>query len=152
MADFSLRPATDDDYDFLYDLNRLALGEYVAQVSGWDEKWEQQNFRERFDSDRRQVIRINGEDVGAFGFYADSDHVLLDYLAILPEYQRRGIGSRLIRSVIEEARKSGKPVRVQVLKPNPAAELYKRLGFVITEETERHFVMKWSPDTPDERN
>jgi ribosomal protein S18 acetylase RimI-like enzyme len=152
MADFSLRPATPDDYDFLYDLNRLALGEYVAQISGWDEEWEQQNFRERFDPDRRQVIRIDGEDIGAFGFYADGDHVLLDYVAILPAYQRRGIGSRLIGSVVEESKKLGKPVRVQVLKTNPATELYKRLGFVTTDETERHFIMKWSPDTPGERN
>ncbi len=152
MGDFTLRPATPDDYDFLYDLNRLALGEYVAQISGWDEEWEQQNFRERFDPDRRQIIRIDGEDVGAFGFYADGDHVLLDYLAILPDYQRRGIGTRLIGSVVDEARKLSKPVRVQVLKTNPATELYKRLGFVITGETERHFVMKWSPSQSGERN
>jgi ribosomal protein S18 acetylase RimI-like enzyme len=152
MPDFSLRPATPDDYDFLYDLNRSALGEYVAQVSGWDEEWEQQNFRERFDPDRRQIIRIDGEDAGAFGFYADGDHVLLDYLAILPEYQRRGIGSRLISSVVEEARKLGKPVRVQVLKTNPATQLYKRLGFDIVEEAERHFIMKWSPEQSDQGN
>ena len=152
MGDFTLRPATPDDYDFLYDLNRLALGEYVAQISGWDEEWEQQNFRERFDPDRRQIIRIDDEDVGAFGFYADGDHVLLDYLAIVPEYQRRRVGSKLICSVVEEARKLGKPVRVQVLKSNPATELYKRLGFVITGETERHFVMKWSPGTAQEPN
>ena len=152
MPDFSLRPATPDDYDFLYDLNRLALGEYVAEISGWDDEWEQQNFRERFDPDLRQIIRVDGEDIGAFGFYADGDHVLLDYLAIVPECQRRGIGTRLIGSVVEEARKLGKPVRVQVLKTNPATELYERLGFVITGETERHFIMKWSPDMPDEPN
>ena len=143
MKDVRLRAATSDDYDFLYRLHRSTFREPVAEIWGWQEERQKRRFREQFDPDRRQIIEVGGEDVGAFCFEDKGDHVFLEYIALIPEYQRRGIGSRLIESVIDEGRKCGKPVRLQVLRTNKAAiSLYERLDFVVTQETETHFVMR----------
>jgi len=132
MEDVSLRAATSDDYDFLYRLHRSTFREPVAKIWGWEEERQQRRFREHFDPDRRQIIQVGGEDAGAVGFEDKGDHIFLQYIALIPEYQRRGIGSRLIESVIDEGRKCGKPVRLQVLRTNQVAiELYERLGFVV---------------------
>ena len=66
---------------------------------------------------------------------------------ILPEYQNHGIGTYLIRQVIDNAHHEKKPVRLHVLKVNPAVGLYKRLGFRAISETDTHFVMEFLPMT-----
>ena len=51
---------------------------------------------------------------------------------LLPEFQRRGIGSRLVTDVHGLARSKGKGVRLTVIRCNPAKKLYDRLGFAVT--------------------
>ncbi len=60
-------------------------------------------------------------------------------IEILPDYQGRGLGAAIIHGIIAEADAHHLPVRLQVLKINPARRLYERLGFVITGETETPF-------------
>lgn len=59
----------------------------------------------------------------------DQELRLVD-IALLAEHRNSGIGTRLIQELIAEAAKVGKPLRLQVLKSNPAARLYSRLGFL----------------------
>jgi len=71
---------------------------------------------------------------------------LLANIRVLAEWQGQGIGSCVIRSVIDLAIKAGKPVTLKVLKVNTRAqELYRRLGFDIDREIEHHFRMRRSP-------
>ncbi len=61
----------------------------------------------------------------------------------LPEYQRRGVGSAVIKDVNREATEQELPVTLGVLKVNPRAQaLYEKLGFVVNGETETHILMK----------
>ncbi len=139
-----LRPATSADYDFLYDLHRAALKTYVEQIWGWDEEWQRQHFKEHFAPAKRQIIRREGVDVGAFFVEERADSLFLAYIAILPEYQRRGIGTTLIRELLDEAARKDIPVTLHVLKSNPARSLYERLGFAVVKETAERYVMKFS--------
>jgi ribosomal protein S18 acetylase RimI-like enzyme len=72
-------------------------------------------------------------------------HIFLEYIAILPEFQNRGIGTELIREVLEEAAAKGFPVELKVLKINPAIRLYERLGFEVESRTETRFFMAAEP-------
>jgi hypothetical protein len=54
--------------------------------------------------------------------------------------QRQGIGSRLLAD--ERGRQTNKPVRLGVVKINPAVRLYQRFGFVITSEDDFKFIME----------
>jgi ribosomal protein S18 acetylase RimI-like enzyme len=75
--------------------------------------------------------------------------VFLSKIYILPQYQGRGIGTRLINGVLEEAHGRGLPVTLRVIRVNPARGLYERLGFVQVGETESHYLMEAAPHQGD---
>ncbi|HLM00911.1 MAG TPA: GNAT family N-acetyltransferase, partial [Pyrinomonadaceae bacterium] len=71
------------------------------------------------------------------------DETALVSIRLLPEFQNRGIGTKLIKDVLAASIAKNKPVRLQVLKINPARNLYERLGFEISGETGTHFLMRF---------
>lgn len=125
----SLRPATLKDKEFLRSLHRETLREYVEQTWGWDEEWQRKRFDERFDPADMRIIVVEGDDVGMLKVGREEDRIFLENILIAPSHQRRGIGTQLIQSLMEEADERGVPLRLQVLKVNPARRLYERLGF-----------------------
>ena len=74
-----------------------------------------------------------------------SDEIRLFRVFLLPSVQNRGIGTRLVRDLLDEAAAAGLPLRLRVLRVNPARRLYERLGFVLSGETETHFTMERLP-------
>lgn len=141
MPDFRLRPATDADYDFLYRLHVAAMRDLVARVWGWDDAWQERYFAAHFDAALSRIITVGGEDAGVVAVAWGAADAFLANIAILPPHQGRGFGAAVIRHVIAEAEARGLPVRLQVLKINPARRLYERLGFAVTGETETHDLM-----------
>ncbi len=60
---------------------------------------------------------------------ADESELLL--LAVIPDYQRRGIGQQLLGEFLNRARKAGAArVHLEVRDGNPALEMYRAAGFV----------------------
>lgn len=55
-------------------------------------------------------------------------------IALVPGARRRGIGTRLLRAVLEHARRDGRSVSIHVERDNPALGLYQRLGFQLRED------------------
>ena len=55
-------------------------------------------------------------------------------IALMPEFRNQGIGSRLLRQILDDGDRKGLPVTIHVEKFNPALELYKRLGFRMDED------------------
>ena len=72
-----------------------------------------------------------GKDHSGMDDETQAGELYLDSLAVLPEYRRRGIASRLIRATKERADKMGLPcVGLLVDKGNPDGEaLYASIGF-----------------------
>lgn len=82
-------------------------------------------------SGRTQILMAGDESVGFFSIEERTDEVWLDALFILPEHQRRGIGTHLVVEALLKAQQRGIPVRCLVMEFNPAAvAFYKQLGFV----------------------
>lgn len=73
------------------------------------------------------------------------DFITLHELVLLPEFQGQGIGSKILSEAMEIAKSKNIPARLQVLKENKAAELYRRMGFKQIGETETHFEMEYNP-------
>jgi len=140
--EINLRDATEQDYEFLYDLHRETLKEYVGQTWGWDEDWQANYFREKFDVSGRRIIQQNGADIGCITVRDKGTHIFLAYIALVPAFQRKGIGTQLIEEILNEANRKQKPVTLKVLKTNPARALYERLGFTVIEITDTHYFMK----------
>jgi ribosomal protein S18 acetylase RimI-like enzyme len=141
MVEPTLRDATPEDFEFLYGLHRAALKQYVEQTWGWDEAWQAERFLRKFDVTHRRVIQMAGEDIGCLVVVEDDDGIFISYIALMPDHQGRGIGTQLINAVLHQGHLKGEPVRLRVLRTNPARELYERLGFTTYETTETHLLM-----------
>jgi ribosomal protein S18 acetylase RimI-like enzyme len=59
----------------------------------------------------------------------DNACIYLGDIQIDRAYRGQGIGTQLIKMAIESAILANKPIRLRVLKGNPAKDLYLRLGF-----------------------
>jgi GNAT superfamily N-acetyltransferase len=136
------RPATNADLELIYSILRASLGPYVEQTWG---KWDDETQRKRFDEVTRaadhSIVELDSEPIGCLCVKQSETEVRLIRLFILPEFQRRGLGTRILEEVLASADKSGLPVSLRVLRVNPARRLYERHGFVVAEQNETHYMM-----------
>lgn len=140
----SLRAATDDDSRFFYETKRAALGDYVSRTWGWEEEFQRAYHRKHYDPQAAAIIVSDHQNVGCLVVRDEPNYILLESVYLLPEYQNRGIGGRIVADILRYATAESRPVRLHVLKINPAIRLYKRLDFRIIGETGHHYVMEWS--------
>ncbi len=109
---------------------------HVEATWGWDEVDQAARFAAGFQPRLTWTLRLDGQTVGMLVLDEDNDPVRLLSLALLPAWQRRGMGGALLQAVL--ARNPGRPVWLQVLKVNPAMGLYRRNGFEVIGETTTH--------------
>ena len=134
----NFRQISNDDLEFLWLLHNSALKNYVAQTWGWDENWQRLDFIEKFNPAEGVIIVVDNTDAGFLWTIERETETLLVSIRLLPQFQNRGIGTKIIVNLLNDSKN---PVRLQVLKVNPARRLYERLGFKVYDETETHFKM-----------
>ncbi|MCU0522402.1 MAG: GNAT family N-acetyltransferase, partial [Anaerolineae bacterium] len=137
----SLRPSTPADADFICAVMRATMTDYVMQAWAPSEAAAEAAYREDIIIGQDHIVVLSGREIGVFSIERKPDEIFLDKLFILPDYQRWGIGSHLIRMVLAEAFGQSLPVRLGVLKVNPARSLYERLGFVVEGEEGASYLM-----------
>lgn len=138
------RVATNNDKEFLWELKKAAMAEYVDAVYGWDDVIQRSFFEKGFQPDVIRVIEEDGQMIGMYELQDREDDLYLARMEVAPEWQGRGIGSGLLQEMISYANNCNKPLRLQVFKINPAQNLYRRMGFVDTGETETHIQMQYA--------
>jgi ribosomal protein S18 acetylase RimI-like enzyme len=125
----ALRRATAADSEFCFQLHKAAMGDYIAAIWGWDEQ-RQRGFHERaFKPDRWRIITADGVDIGMLDVEYRPGETYLSRIEVDPGHQGHGIGTQLIRALIDEARQRGQDLVLDVLTVNHRAlALYQRLG------------------------
>ena len=110
-------------------------------------------YIENFGSKKEDAalcVEVEGRVVGAvwvrlmhaFGHVGDDIPELA--IAVYGPYRRRGLGKSLMKAMLAHLQGTGcKGVSLSVQKHNPAAEMYLGLGFLITREHEREYVMEY---------
>ena len=144
-----LRPGEREDRQYLWRLHRETMRDYVDKTWGWDETFQRGMFDENFDPSSLLIIEKGDKPIGYISARRSGDEIFLAMIEIAPAQQNRGIASQLIKELLEEADRSQVPVKLYVLKVNPARRLYKRLGFQCTGETSTHYLMVREPQHAD---
>jgi len=103
----------------------------------------QQSYRAAFPRAEFRVLELNRQPIGRIVVDRGQDEIRLVDLALLPKFRNHGIGTALLRALSTEAAAAKKPLRLNVLKGNRAANLYLRLGFSKARETATHDEMEW---------
>jgi GNAT superfamily N-acetyltransferase len=144
VPEFALRAATPGDAAFLYEVYETTLRAAIeAAGSAWPRaQMRLKSEREAADA-RTRIVQLDGRDCGLYRVEPRADEVWLDMLFLLPGYQHRGLGSRLLAGAQAQAETRGVPLRLQVVRGTPAIGFYRRHGFTATGETPYLVVMTW---------
>jgi GNAT superfamily N-acetyltransferase len=152
-----LRPVTSSDDQFLLSVYESTRHDELAQVE-WPEGQKEQFLRWQFDLQRTEyssrfpdadyrVIVVDQQPAGRIWVGTDDEHIRLLDIALLPEFQNRGVGTALLQRLIDQALNAGKALRHMVFVLNNDAErFYIRLGFKRIEDLGAYKHMEWKPE------
>lgn len=140
----SQRPATMDDMAFARSVHHRAYRDVIERQYGpWDKATQDRLFDVAWSAAAHEIILCDWVRCGYSSIETRSDYIYLRELVIDPDFQCRGIGTLVIRGVIERALATGVRVRLRTHIVNRAAGLYRRLGFQETGRTESHLLLEW---------
>lgn len=139
----TLAPYTDGDYEFVYEVKKNAYKKYVEECWGvWIEDNQRKYFENFINSVKSNAFIIMYGD-NKIGFYngevLENGNYEVGNICIIPEYQGKGIGTKILKDKLEENK--DRNIDIQYFKQNPVGKLYERLGFVPSGETEFHYQM-----------
>ena len=150
-----LRPARAEDREFLLRVYASTREEELRLVDWSDEQktafvrqqFEAQDayYRKHYDPASFEVIEVKGEPVGRLYVARWEDEIRIVDIALLPEHRGRGVGTALLRELLDEAATERKRLSIHVEVNNPARRLYARLGFAPVEERGVYVLMEARP-------
>ncbi len=153
MNRITLRPATPTDEGFELDLYAGTRWDELNLVD-WSDLQKQTFLKMQFTARQQQycllyplatdrIILQDSEAIGRLLVDQEERYLVLIDIALLPAHQNRGVGTKLVQSLLEEAAAAGKSVRLHVLATNPAVRMYERLGFTASDKDGTYLEMKW---------
>jgi GNAT superfamily N-acetyltransferase len=148
----TLRPVTAADDEFLLAVYANTREQEMAAVPWTDEqkmeflRWQFNLQRQDYDANYPQrqydVIVVDEQPAGRIWISRNDQIRLLD-IALLAEFQNRGVGTALLKRLIDEATRANKPLRHMVFILNTDAKrFYERLGFEVFEEVGAYLHME----------
>lgn len=152
-----LRPVSAEDEEFLLSVYASTRAQELAQVP-WSDEQKSAFVRSQFDLQRKDyeanypnakydVIWVDERPAGRIWISRDDEQIHLLDIALLDEFQNRGVGTVLLRRLINEAAGANKLLRHMVFILNTDAKrFYERLGFVVIEEVGAYIQMEWRKD------
>lgn len=157
--ELTLRPATPADRAFLLEVYASTRTEELAVVP-WTDAQRAAFLEQQFtaqDSYWRtirpdaayDVIEEAGTPVGRLYVDRTPQEFRVVDIALIPAARGRGIGEGLLRGVLDEAGRAGRPVTIHVERGNRARALYERLGFLPAGSTGVHDLLECRPGRSD---
>jgi ribosomal protein S18 acetylase RimI-like enzyme len=125
-----------EDFSFLpSDIRQTFLRQqFLAQDAG---------YRADLPDARFEIIECGGDPIGRIVTVRTPDALFILDVAILPDWQGRGIGAKMLREICEAARGAGVATRLDVFHSNGAAlRLFQRLGFESVARSEVFMTME----------
>ena len=137
----TLRPARPEDFDYCARQYFEGMDAIIKDLN-LDMDAQTAAFRQRWDAAEVRIVTLDGVDIGWLQSFVEDDALFLGQLFVDRTLRGRGIGTLVVKSLIQEAARGGRAVTLGVVKTNPALRLYERLGFRTTHEDERKFYMR----------
>ena len=154
-ANIKLRPVGPDDCDFLVEVYGSTRAEELA-LTPWTSEQQQAFVRSQFDAQRahyaekypaanHDIILCDDRPVGRLYVARLDQEIRIIDITLLPGERNAGIGSFLIKQLLDEANGSKKVTRIYVEEFNPSLRLFERLGFSPSEQHGIHLLMQCHP-------
>lgn len=149
----TLRAVAPDDEAFLFE---VFASTRLDEFRFLDEQQKQPLIRMQYDAQRFQydegypqaesrIILLDDRPAGRMLVDESESEITLVDIAFLPEHRNLGIGTQLLKELLDRAVGARKPVRLHVLKSNQALRLYERLGFSRVNDDSMYLEMMFKP-------
>jgi GNAT superfamily N-acetyltransferase len=156
LSAVTLRPVVAADEPLLLEIYAVTRAEEMAMVPWTKEQQEafvkmqfvaqQEHYKKLQPDANHDIILSNGRPVGRLYVARTEDKIEIMDITLLPPERNSGIGSSLIKGLMDEASPS-RPLRIYVETFNPSRHLFKRLGFKVVEQEGIHLLMEWVPNS-----
>lgn len=151
----NFRPIAPADEPFLAGLYASSRQAEMAQVD-WPEEQKARFLLDQYQKQHAHyvehypgadllVIELGTLPIGRVYVYRTPSEIRLMDIALMPRARGCGIGTALVRELIDEARATGARITLHVEPDNPARKLYTRLGFSLLENRGVYDFMGWDP-------
>lgn len=151
----SFRPETPEDEPFLYRLY-VSTREPEMRMVPWPDEQKTTFLRQQFGAQTihykthyagadYSIILYDGTPAGRLYLHQKPDDLRIMEILLAPEYRGSGIGTTLLREILDRAAASGHSVSIHVEQENPALRLYERLGFRQIDTFGVYLLMEWKP-------
>ncbi len=155
----SLRPVESDDREFLFRVYGSTRADEMAMVPWTDEQKESfvrsqfnaqlAHYEKTYPTANHDVILVSGKPAGRLYVARLADEIRIADITVLPEERNAGIGTYLLRQLMEESKQTGKITRIYVEEFNRSLTLFQRLGFIVGEQQGFNLLMQWNPSVTD---
>ena len=148
MIDYSLIKlirADETHKEFSYQVKKAAEGEYITSMFDWDEDVQRDFHAKDWQQQKPDIITYDGKLIGTIAAVESEDCIEIGQFFILPDYQKKGIGTYLLKRILDKADQLGKNVTLRFLNNNPVKSLYVRNGFRIVDTSEIFYYMERKP-------
>lgn len=136
---YTLKQATELDYDLLYNIKVESIKPYVEQIWGWEEGFQRDFLKRETPIEQVKLIVVGDDQVAGFiQLTENEEQIFIGSLFLKHEFQSKGIGNAILLSQFQ----SHKIVRLEVLKINSRAiRFYQNAGMMIEGEDELKYKM-----------
>ena len=150
--EITLRPVTDADDDFILSVYASTRADEMALVPWGPEQKDtfvrmqfqaqKQHYAAEYPRAEHDVICSGGSPVGRLYLDCSGDALHILDITVLPQHRNAGIGTELLRRILNQGAQEGKPVTIFVENFNRSLRLLERLGFQRAEEKGFQLLMR----------
>ena len=151
-SQLSLCSMVENDMEFLRhlyrttrdDIDQLNLPDKMrAQIL--DQQFEAQHahYLNIFPNAKRDIVLSGYTQVGRLYVQYGFTGIQVIDITILPAFRNSGIGTAVMRGVLDRSRLEKVPVRLRVIPGSPAVRWYTRMGFRKIADEQSHWQMEW---------
>ena len=134
------------DAEFARAVHHRAYREVIERHYGpWNEKQQDDLFAAAWSEAEHEIIMCDDSPCGYLCLEDRGDDLYLRELVVDSGFQRKGIGTKLLQDIIDEAGRRNLRVALRTQTTNRAVNLYRRIGFQEIGHTDSHIMMEWRP-------
>ncbi|GHE10364.1 GNAT family N-acetyltransferase [Streptomyces alanosinicus] len=130
-AGWVLRSAAAADIEVIAELRATVMRADLERLGRYDEHRVRQRLRDSFSTQHTSIIIVDGELAGCITVRPAEGRQWLEHFYLARHHQGRGLGSAVLRTVLERTDAQGMTVGLNVLQGSAARRLYERHGFVV---------------------
>jgi GNAT superfamily N-acetyltransferase len=133
-VEWELRSAEPADVEMIAELRATVMRPDLERLGRFDEHRVRQRLRDSFSPRHTSVIVADGAFAGCVTVRPAEDARWLEHFYLVPEMQGRGLGSAVLRTLLDRFDADRVLVRLNVLRGSAARRLYERHGFVVEDQ------------------